>query len=61
MGVAAETREQESVLTKVEFRGIRASMPCRKVVAVVGRTCIHLSGTNPLRLLSQSLMDYVSA
>ena len=61
MGVAAEMREQEPVLTKVDFRGIRASVPCRKVVAVVGRTYTRLSDTNPLYLLSQSLMDYVSA
>lgn len=29
-GVAAEMREQERVVTKVEFHGIRASVPSRK-------------------------------
>ncbi len=60
-GVTAETREQGPIVTKVESRGIRASVPCREVVVVVGRAYTHLSDTNPLCLPSQSLMDYVSA
>ena len=54
-------QEQGSIVTKVEFRGIRASVPCREVVVVVGRAYTHLSDTDPLCLPSQPLMDYVSA
>ena len=51
---AAERREQECVVTKVELHDKQASVPPRKVVAVVRRADTHLSDTNPLCLRSQS-------